>query len=75
LATPININKVSSISINCKRRVSLNRVRVKTEDRESPSQRYAPRLKRGCPFKPICFFASLDDLGRVGDSSLIEEGR
>lgn len=32
-------------------------------------------LKRGGPFKPICFFASLDDLGRVGDSALIEEGR
>jgi len=35
----------------------------------------AKRLKRGCPFKPICFFASLDDLGRVGDSSLIEESK
>lgn len=30
----------------CCWRVSLNRVRAKTEDRESPSQRYAQRLKR-----------------------------
>lgn len=59
----------------CCWRVSLNRVRAKTEDRESPSQRYAVEERVGCPFKAICFFAPLADLGRVGDSSLIEEGR
>ncbi|GFQ00087.1 myosin-8 [Phtheirospermum japonicum] len=43
--------------------VSLNKVRAKTEDRESPSQRYEVEERVGCPFKAICFFAPLADFG------------